>query len=115
MKFALPWSTALLTTFSLYDLSDWFSSKAPSAIAECMYEMEICDRGPIHKSYLAQWKSLAVRDNVLEGHWELADGNKMAQIVIPRNKVKEVLADIQGGTSGGHLGGNRTIDKLRQR
>jgi hypothetical protein len=36
--------------------------------------MKICDRGLIYKSYWAQWKSLAVRDDVLERHWELADG-----------------------------------------
>jgi len=52
---------------------------------------------------------------MLESHSESADGNKMAKIVNPRSKVKEVLADIQGGTSGGHLGANRTIDKVRKR
>jgi hypothetical protein len=45
----------------------------------------------------------------------LVDGKKMmAQIVIPHIKVKEVLAEMQGGTSGGHLGTNKTIDKVRQ-
>jgi hypothetical protein len=31
---------------------------------------DIADRSLIHKSYWAQWNSLAVRDGVLERHWE---------------------------------------------
>ena len=66
----------------------------------------------------AQWKSLTLRDGMLECHWESADRKKKtAQIVIPHSKVKEVLAVMHGGISGGHLGltkssirsGNSTI------
>jgi hypothetical protein len=39
----------------------------------------------------------------------------MAQIVIPRSKAKEVLVEMHGGTSRGHLETNKTIDKFRQR
>jgi hypothetical protein len=35
---------------------------------------DIADRSPTYKSYWAQWKSLAVRDGVLERHWESANG-----------------------------------------
>jgi hypothetical protein len=56
---------------------------------------------------------LAVRDGVLERHWESADGKtKTDQIVLPHSKVKEVLAEIQEGTSGRHLGVNKTLVKL---
>lgn len=34
--------------------------------------------------------------------------------VIPFSKVKEVLAEMHGGTSGEHLSANRAIDKVRQ-
>jgi hypothetical protein len=44
LEFALYWSTALLTTLSLYALSYWFSSIAPPPTAEYMHEMEICHR-----------------------------------------------------------------------
>jgi hypothetical protein len=41
---------------------------------------------------------------MLERHWELADAKKkMAQTVIPHNKVKEVLAEMHRGTSGSYL------------
>jgi hypothetical protein len=65
---------------------------------------DVSDWSPIYKSYWAQWKFLEVRDGMLERHWELADRKKkMAQIVISHNKVKEVLVEIHGGTSGRHL------------
>jgi hypothetical protein len=60
---------------------------------------DIIDRGPIYKSYWTQWKPFALRDGVLERHWESADGKrKTAQIFIPHSKVKEVLAEMHGGT-----------------
>ena len=34
-------------------------------------------------SYWSRWKSFAVRDGVLQPHWESPDGNKEAQIVTP--------------------------------
>jgi hypothetical protein len=65
---------------------------------------DISDRSPVYKSYLAQWKSLAVRDGVLERHWESCDGKaKTAQTVIPRGKVKEVLVKMHEGPSGDTL------------
>jgi hypothetical protein len=83
---------------------------------QCPEWRDISGWGPIYKSYWALWKSLAVRDGMLEHDWESADGtNKMAQIVIPCSKLKEVLVEMHGATSGGHLGTNKTIDKIRQR
>jgi len=34
---------------------------------------DISDRSPIYKSYWAQWKSLVVRDGMLERQWGSAD------------------------------------------
>jgi len=41
------WFKGLIQSY--WTLRDWFSSTAPPPIAECMYEMEICDR--THFSY----------------------------------------------------------------
>jgi len=72
-------------------------------------------KGP-PKRYWAQWKSIAMRNGVLERHWESVDGKKeSAQIVITHGNVKEVMVEMHGGTSGGHLGTNKTMDKVRQR
>jgi hypothetical protein len=57
-----------------------------------------------------------MRDGVPERHWESADGRtKMAQIVLPRGKVKEILAELHGGPSGGQPGVNKTLDEIRLR
>ena len=66
------------------------------------------DRYPIYKSNYDQRKSLGVRSGVFERHWKSDDG-------IARSKVKEIRADMHGGKTGGHLGVNKTIDKVRQR
>jgi hypothetical protein len=75
----------------------------------------ISDRGPIYKSYWAQWTLLALRNGLLVRHWESADGKKTAQVVISHNRVKKVLMEIHGGSSGGYFGTNKTIEKVRQR
>jgi hypothetical protein len=78
-------------------------------------EWDIADRSPTYKNYWAQWKSLLVRDGVLERLWESADGRtKTAQVVIIRDKVKEVLTEIHGGPSEGRFGVNKTLAKVKQ-
>jgi hypothetical protein len=77
---------------------------------------DIADRSPTYKSYWAQWKSLAVRNDILEHNWESANGRvTVAQIVLPWSKVKDVLTELQDEPSGGHLGINKTLNKVRQR
>jgi hypothetical protein len=34
---------------------------------------DIADRSPTYKGYWAQWKSRAIRDGLLERHWEVTD------------------------------------------
>jgi DNA topoisomerase VI subunit A len=70
---------------------------------------DISDRGPTYNSYWTQWKSLAVRDGVLERHWKSDDENKKAaQVVISCSKAKEMLVETNGGTFGGHFGTNKS-------
>jgi hypothetical protein len=77
---------------------------------------DIADRSPTYKSYWAQWKSLVVRDGVLERLWESVDGRtKTAQVVIPHSKVKKVLTEMHGGPSGGHFRVSKTLAKVKQR
>lgn len=74
---------------------------------------DIADYSPIYKGYWTQWKSVTVRDGILEQHW--SPPRDAAQIVLPQCKVKEVLAKLYGELSGEHLGVNKTLDKVRQR
>ena len=60
---------------------------------------DVSDRGPIYE-LLVPVKSLALRDGVLEPHWDSTDGKKRAQRIIPHSKLKEILPEMHGGTSG---------------
>jgi hypothetical protein len=76
----------------------------------------IADRSPMYKSYWAQWKSLAMRNGMLEHNWESANGRStIAQIVISWSKVEDMLTELHDGLSGGHPGINKTLNKVWQR
>jgi hypothetical protein len=52
-----------------------------------------------------------VKDGVLECHWESASGRcKAVQIVVLLRKVREVLAELHGGSLGGNVGVSKTVD-----
>ena len=54
---------------------------------QCPKWRDVSDQGPIYKTYCAQWKSLAVRDGMLECHWESGNRKKkMAQIATPTTR-----------------------------
>ena len=77
---------------------------------------QIAKHGEITKSYWAQWDSLATQRGVLYRKWETEDGeNFHLQLILPKTRVKEVLEEIHNGISGGHLGVNKTMEKVRQR
>jgi hypothetical protein len=49
-------------------------------------------------------------------HWDSSDGrSKIAQIILPESRVNDLLTELHGGSSGGHLGVNKTFNKVRQR
>ncbi|PNF28819.1 hypothetical protein B7P43_G04432 [Cryptotermes secundus] len=76
---------------------------------------DIADRSPKYKSYWAQWKSLAVRNGVLERDWESTNRrHQVAQIIIPRSRVKDVLSKLHSGRSEGHFSVNKTLNKVQQ-
>jgi hypothetical protein len=66
---------------------------------------DIAYRSPTYKTYWVFWKSLTIRNRVLERNWGSANGRtKLAQIVLPRSSVEDVLTELHGGPSEGHLG-----------
>jgi hypothetical protein len=59
---------------------------------------DIADHSTTYRSYWAQWKSLAVRNGILEHHWEFADRHsKVDQIILPQRRVDDVLTELHGG------------------
>lgn len=77
---------------------------------------EVAGSSEAAKSYWAQWDSLVMESGVLKRKWETANGKSFRfQIVVPRVRVKEVLDELHSGSSGGHLGVNKTLSKVRER
>jgi hypothetical protein len=54
---------------------------------------DIADRSPAYRSYCAQWKSLAVRNGMLERHWESTDGRSKNRPDSFRSEQTERRAD----------------------
>jgi hypothetical protein len=76
----------------------------------------IADRIPTHRSYWAQWKSLSVRNDILECHWESADvRSKMAQVVLPWNKVNDVLTELHAAPQEVTWVSSKTLNIVQQR
>ncbi len=84
---------------------------------ECRPEWrEVSNKSLIYKAVWAQWNSLAVENGLLQRVWESADGRSTkSQLVIPKDRVEDVLKKIHDGTSGVHFGVNKTLDKIRKR
>jgi hypothetical protein len=81
------------------------------AVGQILQEVEAGQRP---ESCRAQWKSLVVRDGVTQRHWESANRTtKTAKMIFPRSKLNDVLAEIYGRLSGGHLGVNIISEKIR--
>lgn len=77
---------------------------------------DISDKSATLKSYWAQWDSLHIENGVLKRKWESPDGQQhRMQLLLPRSRVKEVLAELHEGATGGHLGVNKTLAKVRER
>jgi hypothetical protein len=59
---------------------------------------DIAGCSPTYETYWAQWKLLAVKDGIWESNWESANGHsKIAQIVLPRSRIPDVLMDVHRG------------------
>jgi hypothetical protein len=81
---------------------------------QCLGWKETANHSFTYNIYWALWKSLAVKDGILECHWDSTNRQyKIAQTVIPQSKVKDILAKLDRGPSGGYLGVIMTLDKVR--
>ena len=65
-----------------------------------------------------QRKDLILRDGILYRKWKDIPGNgidRKLQLVLPTHLVPEVLMELHNGPAGGHLGVNKTLEKIRAR
>ena len=68
------------------------------------------------KVYWAQWDSLSLIDGVLYRDWETPAGDRVVkQLILPKVFRQEVLSQLHNSITGGHLGVNKTLGKVRER
>ena len=69
-----------------------------------------------YRLLLQQWNQLYVQNGSLFRRYEDISGHKKwAQLVVPQMVRKEVLNALHSGFAGGHLGEDKTLDKLKER
>lgn len=77
---------------------------------------QVASASPNVKSYWAQWDSIEMENGVLKRALEIGDGvSKKLQLLVPKIRVPEILKLLHSGTSGGHLGITKTLEKVRER
>ena len=71
---------------------------------------------PAMKQYWLLWDQIDVKEGVLCKRWESDDGRQVRhQVIVPQAHRKEVVDELHGGPTGGHLGQTKTLAKVRQR
>lgn len=77
---------------------------------------DVSKLSPATKNYWAQWDSLHLENGLLKRKWESANGSKyVMQIVVPKSRTTDVLQEMHGGPTGGHMGMNKTLDRIRSK
>ena len=68
------------------------------------------------KVLLGHWGQLVMRDGVLFRKWESENSRTTRdRLVLPKQKVNEVLEELHSGSFGGHLGSNKTLKNAQMR
>ena len=68
------------------------------------------------KVLLGHWGQLHMRDGILFRKWESENGRSTRdRLVLPKQKVREVLEELHSGSFGGHLGSTKTLKKAQIR
>jgi len=66
--------------------------------------------------YWSYWDALVIIDGVLYKRWVAPNlKTNVFQLIVPRNRVKEILEEAHDSSIGGHFGVNKTLEKIRKR
>jgi len=77
---------------------------------------EIISGDDTAKIYWSQWESLVIENGILCRKWEAPNlKSHVFQILVPRERVKQVLEEAHDSFSAGHFGVNKTLDRIRKR
>ena len=73
-------------------------------------------QSPMVKAYWAQWDRLQLRDGALYRRWESETGDEVRwQLLVPSSMKAEVFTQLHDGKTAGHLGVNKTIERVKER
>lgn len=79
-------------------------------------EREVTAESPATRFYWRQWDTLKLDNGVLTKQWLTTDGRvEYSLTVIPRDMRHNLVREMHGGTTSGHLGVKKTLSRLRQR
>ena len=96
------------------DLNEILAWKQNQTNQPALQEMQSTSKAT--KSLWAQWNRLQLENGVLYRRWETEDGRgARLQLVLPRSLVQEVLSALHDAPSAGHLGVNKTLERVRER
>lgn len=71
---------------------------------------------PATKHCWSQWRSLRVKDGILYRLWETPSGERVVhQLVLPKEMRKGVFMQLHSTPTSGHMGINKTSERIRQR
>ena len=63
-----------------------------------------------------QWNWLVLENGVLYCQWQAEDGRgTRLQLVLPHSLVPDILSALHDAPSAGHLGVNKTVERVRER
>ena len=67
------------------------------------------------RSLWAQWNQLVLENSVLYYQWQTEDARRTRlQLVLPRSLVPDILSALHDALSAGHLGVNKTVERVRE-
>ena len=77
---------------------------------------QVSSHSPVTKAYWAQWNSLVLINGVLHRRCETTDSQSaVLQLVLLQALQTDVLRQLHDTVTGGHLGINKTLGKVRSR
>lgn len=74
------------------------------------------DRDVIARIYFNYWESLFVENGVLYKKWISSNlKTNIFQLVVPQEKIQEILKEAHDSPYGGHFEINKTLERIRKR
>ncbi|ROT77825.1 hypothetical protein C7M84_003484 [Penaeus vannamei] len=76
---------------------------------------QVTAESPVTKHLWQQWTMLRLENGVLQRRWDDARGRPSYWVVLVPRTLRDLLHELHGGITSGHLGVKRTLTRLRQR